>query len=149
MSDLRSVEGHRPPSPYAAHCQRHHPWVSPPPPGLTLRQRVEQGERKKGLRCDDVSCGLGPTDDEPEPTADLARVGVNSLGDGVSVWTHSPPSCLVSTEHAGGWDPHSEGERERAGGLVEVSWPVCRAVGVVPHKTRSQVPLRARHETSS
>lgn len=108
------------------------PWVPPPPPGLTLRQRVEQGEREKGLRCDDISCGLGPSDDEPEPTADLARVVIRSLGDGASVCSHTfHPACLVSAERVAGWGLDSEGERERAGGLVEVSCPVCRAVGVV------------------
>ena len=111
------------------------PWVPPPPPGLTLRQRVEQGEREKGLRCDDMSCGLGPSDDDPEPTADLARAVIRSLNDGASVCEHAfHPACLVSAERVAGWGPDSESERERAGGLVEVSCPVCRAVGVVQHK---------------
>ena len=115
------------------------PWVPPPPPGLTLRQRVEQGEREKGLRCDDISCGLGPSDDDPEPTADLARVVIRSLGDGTSVCGHTfHPACLVSAERVAGWGPDSEGERERAGGLVEVSCPVCRAVGVVQRKDWEQ-----------
>jgi hypothetical protein len=108
-------------------------WVPPPPPGLTLRQRVEQGERERGLRCDDVSCGLGPSDEDPEPTADLARVVIHSLGDSASGCGHTfHPSCLVSAERVAGWGPDSESERERTGGMVEVSCPVCRAVGVVP-----------------
>jgi hypothetical protein len=115
------------------------PWVPPPPPGLTLRQRVEQGEREKGLRCDDISCGLGPSDDEPEPTADLARVVIRSLGAGASVCGHTfHPACLVSAERVAGWGPDSEGERERAGGLVGVSCPVCRAAGVVQRKDWEQ-----------
>jgi hypothetical protein len=106
-------------------------WAPPPPPGLTLRQRVEQGEREKGLRCDDVSCGLGPSDDDPEPTADLARVVIHALGDGNPACTHAFHSaCLVSAERVAGWAP----EDERTGGRVEVSCPVCRAVGAVPHE---------------
>ena len=61
----------------------------------------------------------------------------------------SHPACLVSMEHAGGWGPHSEGKREHTSGLAKVSWPVCHAVGVVPLKTKNQVPLRAQHETTS
>ena len=109
-------------------------WVPPPPPGLTLRQRVEQSEREQGLRCDDVSCGVGPSDDDPEPTTDLSRVIIRSLGvDGASGCEHTfHPACFVSAERVAGWTPDNEGERERASGLVEVSCPVCRAVGVVP-----------------
>ena len=109
-------------------------WVPPPPPGLTLRQRVEQSEREQGLRCDDVSCGVGPSDDDPEPTTDLERVVISSLGvDGASGCEHTfHPACFVSAERVAGWTPDDEGERERAGGFVEVSCPVCRAVGVVP-----------------
>ena len=109
-------------------------WVPPPPPGLTLRQRVEQSEREQGLRCDDISCGLGPSDDDPEPMAELSRVVIRSLGvDGASGCEHTfHPACLVSAERVAGWAPDNEGERERAGGFVEVSCPVCRTVGVVP-----------------
>lgn len=107
-------------------------WTPPPPPGLTLRQRVEQGEREQGLRCDDVSCGLGPSDDEPEPTADLARVVIHALGDGNPACTHAfHPACLVSAERVAGWVPDDERQRERTSGAVEVSCPVCRAVGAV------------------
>lgn len=109
-------------------------WVPPPPPGLTLRQRVEQSEREQGLRCDDMSCGVGPSDDDPEPTADFSRVVIHSLGvdDGSGCEHMFHPACLVSAERVAGWAPDNEGERESADGFVEVSCPVCRAVGVVP-----------------
>jgi len=40
-------------------------WAPPPTPGLTLRQRVEKKEQEAGLRCCDVSCGVGPSDEDP------------------------------------------------------------------------------------
>ncbi|KAI0301113.1 hypothetical protein B0F90DRAFT_1925534 [Multifurca ochricompacta] len=107
-------------------------WAPPPPPGLTLRQRVEQGEREQGLRCDDVSCGLGPSDDDPEPTADLARVIIQPLGEGAPTCAHTfHPACLVSAERVAGWGPDDEREHERTERFVEVSCPMCRAVGAV------------------
>ena len=121
------VTAARPPNPPTPRV-----WAPPPPPGLTLRQRVEQGEREKGLRCDDVSCGLGPSDDDPEPAADLARVIIHALGDGNPACAHAfHPACLVSAERVSGWAPGDEHDRERSGLPVEVSCPVCRAVGAV------------------
>ena len=130
LGDLPPMTAARPPHPPAPRA-----WAPPPPPGLTLRQRVEQGERVQGLRCDDMSCGLGPSDDDPEPTADLARVVIHALGDGNPACTHAfHPACLVSAERVAGWAPDDERERERTGGPVEVSCPVCRAVGAVMHE---------------
>ncbi|KAH9985861.1 hypothetical protein BJV77DRAFT_1031053 [Russula vinacea] len=92
-------------------------WAPPPAPGLTLRQRVEQGEREKGLRCDDI----GP-----------ARVVIHTVGDGVSVCGHTfHSSCLVSAERVAGWGSDSEDERE-------LRCPVCRADGVVPRQDWEQ-----------
>ena len=42
------------------------PWTLPPAPGPTLRQRIEHREREAGLRCYDVSCGVGPSDEDFE-----------------------------------------------------------------------------------
>ncbi|KAI0263965.1 hypothetical protein BC834DRAFT_826941, partial [Gloeopeniophorella convolvens] len=104
-------------------------WTPPPPPGLTLRQRIEAGERTAGLRCDGVSCGLGPSDEEPEPAADRARVRIR----GAEGCTHAfHPACLVSAERVAGWGP--EEVRAVQDGMVLVSCPVCRAVGGVPHE---------------
>ncbi|KAF8272794.1 hypothetical protein EI94DRAFT_1677516 [Lactarius quietus] len=110
-------------------------WAPPPPPGLTLRQRVEQGEREQGLRCDDMSCGVGPSDDDPEPTADLERVVIHEVGNGHPACDHLfHPACLVSAERVAGWAPEDECERERTALPVEVSCPLCRAVGAIPYE---------------
>ncbi|KZT23394.1 hypothetical protein NEOLEDRAFT_1180055 [Neolentinus lepideus HHB14362 ss-1] len=118
-------------------------WTAPPPPGPTLRQRVEQKEREAGLRCDDVSCGLGPTDEDPIPCVDVARlkqvhirpVGSVPGGDRTQrVCAHKfHPACLVSAERVAGWGEMEDEEKEEKGleEEVEVSCPVCRAVGVV------------------
>ena len=49
-------------------------WVLPSPPGLTLRERVEKKERALGLRCSAISCGLGPSDEDPVPVSDPRAV---------------------------------------------------------------------------
>ncbi|KAI6113168.1 hypothetical protein EV401DRAFT_1984902 [Pisolithus croceorrhizus] len=111
------------------------PWTLPPSPGPSLRQRVEQKEREQGLRCSDTSCGIGPSDDEPYPLLSLPsmkQLSVHSQTDGAIVsskvvCTHKfHPACLVSAERVAGW-----GGRETSGPIVEVSCPVCRAVGCV------------------
>ncbi|KAH8091014.1 hypothetical protein BXZ70DRAFT_899007 [Cristinia sonorae] len=109
-------------------------WVLPPPPGPTLQQRVEKRERELGLRCSDVSCGLGPTDDDPEPALDvdvtkIPQVGIHRLGNNEQdVCDHRfHLACLVSAERVAGWGDKDVGEN----GEVEVSCPVCRAVGCV------------------
>ncbi|KDQ62813.1 hypothetical protein JAAARDRAFT_701836 [Jaapia argillacea MUCL 33604] len=119
-------------------------WILPPPPGPTLRQRVEQKEREAGLRCDDVSCGLGPSDEDPIPSVDIAslkQVSIHPLRSGEDqdvagrcVCAHKfHPACLVTAERIAGWggsdDKDSmDDEKEPE---VEVSCPVCRAIGWV------------------
>ena len=112
------------------------PWAPPPAPGPTLRQVVERNEREMGLRCSDVSCGLGPSDEEPDPALSSAahQVSISALdtesGEGKPVCTHTFHSaCLVSAERVAGWGQEVAGGPE--GADVEVSCPVCRAHGVI------------------
>ena len=39
----------------------------PSAPGPSLRQRVGQKDREVGLRCCDLACGIGPSDEDPVP----------------------------------------------------------------------------------
>lgn len=114
-------------------------WMPPSAPGPTLRQRVEAKERQAGLRCDDPSCGIGPSDEDPFPTvfsdpnsSSVKRVGILKEGGEEAVCCHVlHPACLVSADRCAGW-----GERDRPtnDGSEEnevVSCPVCRSVGQV------------------
>ena len=111
-------------------------WTVPPAPGPSLRQRVEQREREKGLRCSDTSCGVGPSDEDPYPEALASltkQVYIHPLGNSDDsnndghVCAHAfHPECLVSAERVAGW-----GGQDKTEPLVEVSCPVCRAVGCV------------------
>lgn len=117
------------------------PWAPPPAPGPTLRQVVERNEREMGLRCSDVSCGLGPSDEEPDPasstgTSAVHQIAISTLAegsDGKAVCEHTfHPACLVSAERVAGWGQEAA-DAEGGGGDVEVSCPVCRAHGVISH----------------
>ena len=120
-------------------------WALPPPPGLTLRERVERRERDLGLRCSDISCGLGPTDEDPVPIVDprsVRQIHIKPLksaaaehhgSDAEKVCEHSfHPACLVSAERVAGWNGADQKEDPQADeGEVQVSCPVCRAVGAI------------------
>ncbi|KAH7919003.1 hypothetical protein BV22DRAFT_1041295 [Leucogyrophana mollusca] len=108
-------------------------WTLPPAPGPSLRQRVEQKEREAGLRCFDISCGIGPSDEDPLP--DLSSLSIKQVSitplDAATVGTHVcphkfHPACLVSAERVAGWGGEDKTEPQ-----IEVSCPVCRAVGCV------------------
>ncbi|RXW22125.1 hypothetical protein EST38_g3749 [Candolleomyces aberdarensis] len=107
-------------------------WAPPPAPGPTLRQRVERREQEAGLRCSDVSCGIGPSDDEPFVSAEqraTKQFAIHLVGDvRTPVCVHAFHSaCLVSAERVA-----SRGaEASIVGDDVEVSCPVCRGVGCV------------------
>jgi hypothetical protein len=112
-------------------------WTPPPAPGPTLRQRIEKREREIGLRCCDMSCGVGPSDEDPlisvteEGMKQLMLKPVNLDGpteEGVKMCPHTfHPPCLVSAERVAlrGADAAMIGDD------VEVSCSVCRAVGRV------------------
>ncbi|KAG6816188.1 hypothetical protein H0H87_008015 [Tephrocybe sp. NHM501043] len=125
-------------------------WTLPAAPGPTLRQRVERREREAGLRCYDVSCGLGPSDEDPfAALTDVTNRQLNirapkggddnSNGDengehghdtveGKSVCSHTfHPACLVSAARLAlmGQDAVV------IDGGVEVACSVCRGVGNV------------------
>ncbi|EMD40226.1 hypothetical protein CERSUDRAFT_45545 [Gelatoporia subvermispora B] len=111
-------------------------WSLPAAPGPTLRQRIERREREIGLRCSDVSCGLGPSDEDPVPVVDvssLRQISIRPLkdhGEGDRVCEHTfHPSCLVSAERVAGWG--QEDKKDDRDEEVEVSCPVCRAVGSI------------------
>ncbi|KAJ7755208.1 hypothetical protein B0H16DRAFT_731806 [Mycena metata] len=124
-------------------------WAPPPPPGPTLRDRVERREREAGLRCDDASCGVGPSDEEPFVEVDVdgeggRRISLSVLpgcagkeGEGVEgkngkACAHTfHPSCLVSAQRARrGWrEPDPDGK-----GDVEVVCTLCRVDGGVPRE---------------
>jgi hypothetical protein len=97
-----------------------------------LRQRIERREREAGVRCYDVSCGVGPSDEDPELSDSIT--GMKQLpitekgGVGSEICLHRfHGSCLVSATRVAlkGADTAMEG------GNVEVSCPVCRGVGCV------------------
>jgi hypothetical protein len=116
-------------------------WTLPPAPGPTLRQRIERKERDAGFRCYDVSCGVGPSDDDPAVNDETIAAGLRQLvimskthgNDGKpGVCMHTfHPGCLVSAERValGGADVSVI-----ASGDVEVSCPVCRSTGCVTKK---------------
>lgn len=115
-------------------------WVAPPPPGPTLRARVEKKERELGLRCSDISCGLGPSDEDPVPIVDprvIRQVAIKPLekerldGDD-RVCEHAfHPACLVSAERVAGWNGADEKQEKEGEEEAQVSCPVCRAVGAI------------------
>ena len=114
-------------------------WVPPSAPGPTLRQRVEAKERQAGLRCDDPSCGIGPSDEDPFPAVfsdpyspSINRVGILREAREEAVCDHVfHPACLVSADRCAGW---GEKDRPTNNGGEEyevVSCPVCRSIGKV------------------
>ncbi|KAH9924342.1 uncharacterized protein BXZ73DRAFT_50550 [Epithele typhae] len=109
------------------------PWAPPPPPGPTLRQVVERNEREMGLRCSDVSCGIGPSDDDDcsasPALAPACQIAIRKAGAaGVACEHRFHPACLVAAERVAGW---AVGEHD-AGEAVEAACPVCRSAGVIP-----------------
>ncbi|KAF4571170.1 hypothetical protein EYR36_008498 [Pleurotus pulmonarius] len=129
LSGLRSRAAQRP------SLSETRKWSPPPAPGATLRQRVEKKEKEAGLRCDDVSCGVGPSDEDPVVTKTMNQLSIHYLPDhlpasevGSKVCNHTfHPSCLVSAERIAsqGQNEHVEGDE------VAVSCPICRHPGAI------------------
>lgn len=107
-----------------------------------------------------MSCGLGPTDEDPEPGFDVRlvrQVGIRPMGKEVGggkgkekertmgegeeergddeeyVCEHQfHAACLVSAERVAGWGEGVDVKEEKEGEEdVEVSCPACRAVGCI------------------
>ncbi|KAK1217700.1 hypothetical protein PQX77_019648 [Marasmius sp. AFHP31] len=130
----------RPPPPEP---QPERKWAPPSAPGLTLREQVEKKEREAGLRCWDMSCAIGPLDEEPlldiQPE-DMRQVHIkkpSAKGKAredeplVDVCNHTfHPSCLVSAGRVANSLWSDEGDKIE-GDKVPVSCPVCRIEGVV------------------
>ena len=114
-------------------------WMPPSAPGPTLRQRVEAKERQAGSRCDDPSCGIGPSDEDPFPAVfsdpnspSIKRVGILKQGGGEAVCSHVlHPACLVSADRCAGWGEKDRPTNDSGEKYEVVSCPVCRSVGQV------------------
>lgn len=114
-------------------------WFPPSAPGPTLRQRVEAKERNAGLRCDDPSCGIGPSDEDPFPEAfddsdspSIKRIGILKNRDEAVCGHIFHPSCLVSADRCAGWGEKDRPSQDSDEEFEVVSCPVCRGVGNVP-----------------
>jgi hypothetical protein len=115
-------------------------WAPPPAPGATLRQRIERREWEAGLRCHDVSCGLGPSDEDPlgddinETLRQDQQLSIMSNkedpgGVRMPVCEHMFHStCLVSAERVA---LRGAEVMTNEVGCVEVSCPACRGSGCV------------------
>jgi hypothetical protein len=135
--DFPEFEGFFPAHPPAPPRPRKQ-WTVPAGSGPSLRERVEKMEREARLRCSDISCGIGPSDEEPD--ACLGEDGAVKIcrqipihGSGLEkklACAHTfHPSCLVSAERAQ-WKGDEE-EHIDEGSNVDVSCPVCRSSGFV------------------
>lgn len=114
-------------------------WIPPPAPGPTLRQRVEARERQAGLRCDDPSCGIGPSDEDPvpevfndpsSPSIELVEISKDD-GPGAVCGHVFHPACLVSADRCAGWGEEDRPTNDGSEKYEVVSCPVCRSVGKV------------------
>ncbi|KAG7088061.1 hypothetical protein E1B28_012093 [Marasmius oreades] len=129
-------------------------WAPPPAPGPTFRGRVEKKEREAGFRCWDMSCGIGPSDDDPvvvepekkkqvhimqkSPSLDKGKGKAKEDEDELDtkkkmnvICEHTfHPSCLVSASRVANpmWAAAGDAAQSEE---VLVSCPVCRTAGVV------------------
>lgn len=109
--------------------------------GKSLRQLVEEKERELGLRCDDVVCGVAPSDEDPTPAALQSASGTKRISIRAAYDSHGKacehsfhPACLVTSARVAGVTGEEEdveggeGESSEDDGL-QVACPACRAPG--------------------
>lgn len=121
-------------------------WAAPEPVGKTLRQRVEEKERELGLRCDDMVCGVAPSDEDPTPVALECESGKKRIVIGAAYDGHGNacrhsfhPACLVTSARVAGVTGEEEDHPDRArdgghdmqNGELQVACPACRAIGLL------------------
>ena len=117
-------------------------WTPPEPVGKTLRQRVEEKERELGLRCDDMVCGVAPSDEDPTPIALQSASGTKRITIRAAYDAHGKacqhsfhPACLVTSARVAGVTGDETGRQQEEEEEVaqddglQVACPVCRAVG--------------------
>ncbi|KAG6849049.1 hypothetical protein H0H93_011774 [Arthromyces matolae] len=134
----RPPQQHQQSHPNMPRVRERQKWSLPSPPGATLRQLIEKRELEAGLRCSDISCGVGPSDEEPYLRATKGggqRVGIcGSHEEGkeaMYICGHTfHPACLVSAARVALMGAEV-GEVEGHPDLVEVACTVCKGVGNV------------------
>ncbi|KIY70552.1 hypothetical protein CYLTODRAFT_419646 [Cylindrobasidium torrendii FP15055 ss-10] len=124
---MQTFVGAPPPSTRPRMPRERKKWSLPPSPGLSLREKVEKREREGGLRCDDMSCGVAPSDDDPDITVDEKRILIHRSEGGHTCAHKLHPSCLVTSQRIAlmGRNVTMNGHD------AEVFCPVCRADGLI------------------
>lgn len=104
-------------------------WKLPEAPGLSLRERIEEREREKGLRCGAKSCIFGPVDHDPYKedgrVMRMVEIRVREVK-GLQCQHLVHPSCLMQVKPKDRWPDKEDDEVD-----VDVVCPMCRQGGTV------------------